>query len=1099
MRARRILSSLILMAAPTCGFAAAADKVEFFEKRIRPVLMNECAECHGEKKQKGGLRVDTREALRRGGDAGPAVVPGDPAKSLLLASIKHLDPDLQMPEKKPKLDNNIISDFEKWIAEGADDPREGTPNREEDSTAVLARAKKMWAFQPVRSQEPPVVADAAWSDRPVDRFLLKAMESKGVKPASDADPYTLIRRLSYILTGLPPSADEVKSFVESATVDRAAAVKATIDRLIASPAYGEHFARQWLDVVRYAETHGAENDDILPEAWHFRDYVIRAFNGDVPFNDLIREHLAGDQLPTPRRYQGCNESVIGTAFLRFVEFNHAAVDVKREESTIVENQLDALGKAFQGLTISCARCHDHKFDPVLQRDYYALFGVMTSSRVLMQQLEDPADFHREDEALRQLKAELKSVLARHWKQNLGTWPQRLNEARAALHASGDFKIENDPKAMPPGWLGVFRNSEANEVEHPFYPLARLARIKPDDALGFEAEWKKISARAIAEDSKPRLASAAQVIGDFTRGDLSGWFRSGGLLTQPTAAGEFTLAADGPSIVRMVQPAGYYSNVLSQRHAGSLRSKDFILDGDRIRVLACGERDARLRLVIENFQGDSVLFASATRDLAVPTLRWFELNIRESWKGRRAYVEFINRDDKPYRGVVGKDKPGMHRDTDGRSAFGVVRVMQEKGAERSTAPLGLTGDFWRTPPSSWDAMVGHFVAEVQTALEAWSSDWCDDRHARLIGALVEAGIFDNQVAGGHPAARLVQAYRELEARIPIGTRTPGLIDDPTALDAQLQSRGEWKLAKDKVPRAFLTALGGAPCGGDRSGRLALAEAIVDPQNPLTARVYVNRVWQWLFGRGLVATSDNFGALGEAPSHPELLDYLATQFIAHGWSTKWLVRELASTRAWQLASEPLAGSGEKDPGNLLLSHAPIRRLTAEMIRDGLLRAPGTLRAEAAGGPSIPVWLPDTLLDEFRPKSGPLDGDNRRSVYLEMRRNFPTDLLRVFDQPKPSASIGRRSLTTVPAQSLALLNDPFVQQQAQRWGAQVAAKKDQPAEIRLEAMYLSAFGRNPVEAEISRARDFLASSGGADEPAAWSEFAHALFNMKEFIFLR
>jgi cytochrome c553 len=1094
MQARRLLPSLISLVAPACALAAARDKIEFFEKRIRPVLVNDCAECHGAKKQKGGLRLDSREALRRGGDTGPAVVPGDPAKSLLLTSIKHLDPDLQMPEKKPKLNATIIADFERWIADGAEDPRESAQTLEADSTAILDRAKKLWAFQPPRPVTPPNVQNDSWSPHPVDRFLQHAMEARDITPTKDADSYTLIRRLTYTLTGLPPTPREVEAFVECAAADRQAAVKAAADRLIASPHYGEHLARQWMDVVRYAETHGAENDDIIPEAWHFRDYIIRAFNSDVPFNQLIREHLAGDQIPSPRRHQGRNESVIGTAFLRFVEFNHAAVDVKREQATIVEDQLDALGKAFQGLTISCARCHDHKFDPVLQRDYYALYGIMTSARVLMQQLEEPAEFHREDDKLRQMKREMKTILARYWKQGLNLWPQQLADARAKLHASGDFKIETDPKAIPAGWLGVFRRPEANEVEHPLYPLARMSRVKIDDAGAFDAEWKKISARARAEDAKPCVASNSELIGDFTRGDLSGWFRSGALLPQPTTAGEFTLAVDGPSIVRTVQPAGYFSNVLSQRHGGSLRSKDFTLDCDRVRVLACGERDARMRLVIENFQGDSVLFASATRDLAVPTLRWFDINIRDAWKGCRAYIEFLTRDDKPYRGVVGKDQPGMHRDTDGRSAFGVVRVLKEKGSERSTVPLTLTSDFWRTPPATWDALIEYFIDEVQTALDAWSSDWCEDRHARLIGALVEAGIFDNQMADGHPAAQLVQACRQIEAKIPIAAHSPGVIDDPTALDAQLQLRGDWKLARETVPRAYLTALGGAPCGGNRSGRLALAKAIANPRNPLTARVYVNRVWQWLFGRGLVATPDNFGILGEAPSHPELLDFLANEFIAHGWSTKWLVRELVATRTWQLSAEPTADALAKDPANLLYSHAPVRRLTAEMIRDALLRVSGSLLEDSAGGPSIPVWLPDSLLDEYRPKPGPLDGGGHRSVYLEMRRNFPTDLLRVFDQPRPAASVGRRSQTTVPAQSLALLNDPFVRQQAQHW----ATKQTQPTELRLQQMYLAAFSRMPTESESERARHFIASSGEPNA-VAWTELAHALFNTKEFIFLR
>jgi len=1092
-------ASLLSIVATARIAAAPADQMEFFEKRIRPILANECVECHGEKKQKGGLRVDSRDALRRGGDTGPAVIPGDPEKSLLLASIKHLDPDLQMPEKKPKLDAEVIADFERWISTGAEDPREAAQSLVTDSAAVLARAKKLWAFQPLKQVSPPEVKDTAWSSRPVDRFLLHTMEAASVTPTKDADPYTLIRRLSFTLNGLPPTADEVTAFAGSAIADRDGAIKAAIDRLIASPRFGEHFARQWMDVVRFAETHGAENDDILPEAWHFRDYTIRAFNSDVPFDQLIREHIAGDQLPSPRRIDGRNESVIGTAFLRFVEFNHAAVDVKREEGTIVEGQLDALGKAFQGLTISCARCHDHKFDPVLQRDYYALYGIMTSSRVLMQQLEEPAQFHREDESLRRLKGEVKSILAHQWRKELETWPQHLADARAKLYASGDLRIETDPKAMPTGWLGVFRNPEANEAEHAFYPLARLARVKLDDAPAFESEWRKVSTLALKEGAKPRLASTAKVIGDFTRGDLSGWFRSGALLEQPTTPGELTLAVDGPAMVRTIQPSGYFSNQLSQRHGGSLRSPDFILDGDRIRVLACGERDARLRLVIENFQGDSVLFAAATRDLAVPTLRWFDLNIRDAWKGRRAYVEFITRDDKPYRGVVGKDKPGMHRETDGRSAFGVVRVLMENGSERSTTPLVLTPDFWRTPPATWDALVNQFLDEVRTALEAWGSDWCEDRHARLINALVVAGIFDNQLAEGHPAARLINEYRQVESRIPVATRTPGVVDDPTALDAQLQSRGDWKLARETVPRAYLSALGAQPCDGKLSGRLALANEIANPGNPLTARVYVNRVWQWLFGRGLVATAENFGALGESPSHPELLDYLATEFMAHGWSTKWLIRELISTRAWQLSSDPTPDALAKDPSNLLRSHAPVQRLSAEMIRDSILRVSGALREESSGGPGVPVWLPDSLLDEFRPKSGPLDGDGRRSVYLEARRNFPTEFLRVFDQPKPSASVSRRSLTTVPAQSLALLNDPFVQQQAQRWGTRLAESSAQSIQQRLNEVYLNAVARPPDAPDVHRASKFLADSGGESSTVAWTDLAHAIFNQKEFIFLR
>lgn len=1101
MRVSRLLASFpLLIALPALAeVAASPEAIEFFEKKIRPALVSECAECHGAEKQKGGLRVDSRDALQKGGDTGPAVVPGDPAKSLLLTSIKHLDPDMEMPRKRPKLDAELIASFEKWIADGAADPRDRPPSPADTAQGVLDRAQRLWAFQPLNPSPPPAVRDTGWSNQPIDRFLLAAMEEKQVTPADDSDAATLIRRLTYILNGVPPTPTEVDAFIKNTARDRSSAINSAIDQLLARPEFGETFARHWMDVVRYAETHGSENDEILPEAWQYRDYLIRAFNADVPYDQFVREHLAGDQLAEPRRTEGRNESIIGTAFWNLTEFNQSPVDVKREEATVVENQIDAIGKAFQGLTLSCARCHDHKFDPVLQRDYYALYGIATSSRVTMRQLEDPAIFHRNDEALLKLKAEIKAALVAHWQKDLAAWPQRFDEARLQLHASGSLKVEPDAKVRPPGWLGVFRHPDMTHPDHPLFVMARMARAKPGDAAAFAKEWTKVRAEVQGEEKNPGVVAGAQVIGDFSSGSFGNWFRSGAISkAMPTPAGEWTLAFEGDDIVRSIQPAGFYSNTISQLQGGSLRSPDFVLDGDRVRVLACGERDARLRLVIENFQGDTVLFANAARDLAVPHLRWFDLTIREAWKGRRAYVELMTRDDKPYVGQVGASEPGMRKPTNWRSAFGVVRVTLEKGNERSGRPLALSPEFWNSSPATWEELVTRFTTEAQQALAAWSSNSCDERQAQLLDGLLDGAVIDNRLNQEHPAAAQVSDYRKLEAQIPVATRIPGVIDDPTARDVALQQRGDWKAAKEIVPRSYLAVFGTQACGGETSGRLALAHAIADPKNPLTARVYVNRVWHWLYGRGLVTSVDNFGSLGDVPSHPALLDYLASEFIVHGWSTKWLVRQIVGTRAWQLSPIPNASAHERDPSNGLFAFAPVRRLESEMIRDGILSASGQLRT-GTPGQSVPVWLPDTLLDQFRPKSGPLDGNGRRSVYLEIRRNFPTDFLRAFDQPKPSAPVGRRSITTVPAQSLALLNDPFVREQSKRWGEKLAADNAVSTTDRIARMYRSAFARRPSVDEGQRALAYLEQCGGTENAAAWAELAHALFNLKEFIFLR
>lgn len=1020
------------------------EQHDFFETKIRPVLVAECYECHGGEKQKGGLALHSREALRKGGESGPAVIPGEPEKSLLIQSIRHSDPDLKMPSKAPKLEDRIIADFVAWVKMGAPDPRTA-PDGKRTAPAntwpeTLAARRAWWCFQPVDSPSVPEPQNSAWSDHPVDRFLLAKMEAKGLTPAAEADPAVLLRRLSFALTGLPPTAEDAERFVGAAAKDRPSAVAGAADRLLGSTAFGERWARHWMDLVRYAETYGSEHDYLNPHAWRYRDYLVRAFNTDLPYDQFAQEQIAGDLLP-PRWNQalGINEALLGTAWHRMIESYASPVDVKREEVSIIDWQIESLGKNFLGLTIQCARCHDHKFDPISDEDFYALYGVFASSRPTLNILDDPKRLIAQDETLVRLKEKMRSELTQAWRESIRSWP------------------------------GAIKLAEKSSLE----PLRALATAKD-----FPKTWAELRARHTAP-----AASEHIVFADFTGGDLGGWRVSGpGLPEKPSAPGVLSLSQDGA--VRAVYPAGFYSDAVSERHGGSLRSPEFIIEKRKVSVLASGAGKARLRLVIENFQNDLLLFEPVNPDLNSATPKWVTMAIKEQWLGRRARIELLTRDDKTCVGEV-KDAAAWAAKTDGRSAFGITRAVFHDGSA-PPAPVALPAEFWNAAPTSWDEAATRFAQLMERAVSAWVEGRASDEQARLLQAALESNLLSNK-----PPPQLVSEFRTSEEKIPFATRAPGVRDDGSAYDAALFPRGDHLVPGPTIRRRWLEVLGGAPLGKADSGRLALAKEVTRRENPLTARVMVNRVWQHLFGRGLVATPDNFGRMGEQPTHPELLDHLATKFMEDGWSVKRLVRYLVTSRAWQTSATASERAREVDPNNLLLSHAEVRRLDAEAIRDSMLALGGNL-APGHTGPGVLVFYRTQIEPTYQPPAGPLDGSGRRSLYLEVRRNFPNEFLTVFDFPKPNTPAGRRTETNVPAQSLALLNDPFVRHQAGLWGKRVAGLESTDDQ-RIRRMYLEAFARPPTNEELGRAVAFL-----NDEPSdPWREFAHACFLMKEFTY--
>ena len=960
--------SVVLFLVPAAVVSAARaddaprpDQVEFFETKVRPVLVEHCYSCHSAtaKKLKANLLLDSAAGLMKGGESGPVIVSGEPAKSRLVDAIHYQNVDLQMPPKK-KLAEKQIADLTAWVKMGAPWPASTA------TTATVAHAEGFdlqkrkashWSWQPVRPVPAPAVKDAAWPRSEIDAFVLARLEENGLAPAAPADGRTLARRAFFDLTGLPPTPAEVNQFVNDPSAN---AFESLVDRLLASPHFGERWGRHWLDLVRYAETFGHEFDYPIPNARQYALYVIRAMNADVPYDQLVSEHVAGDLLPNPRLHptEGFNESLIGSGFWYLGEQVHGPVDVRQHQADRIDNQIDVFGKAFQGLTIACARCHDHKFDAIATKDYYALYGVLESTR-MQQALLDPGG-------------------------KIGEVVARMNQIRA----------------------------EANQlVGKPQTPVSP--------------------------------ASAGSAFETFDKTDYREWFPTGWAFGDaPTQPGDWDSCARG---ARLAPPGVAHSGMLSKKLRGVLRSRSFIIPGHSIDYHLAGvDPGCRVRLIIDGYTMDAyngVLFPGIS--FPVDTggkFQWHRQDVK-MYAGHRAHIEIIDEGD----GWIAVDEIRFNNgDT--------TRPAREDSDPAPIAP---------------DEVLAAKLAEIAKRLD-------------------------------QEAESVPEPMRALA------------VADGDGVDGRVFLRGSHKTLGEAVPRRFIEAIvsAGSPTASPGSARLEIARRLTDPSNPLTARVFVNRVWHHLFGRGIVPSVDDFGVMGQPPTHPQLLANLADRFVKEGWSLKRLVRAMMLTSTYQMASvstDPLAK--EVDPQNMLLHRMPVRRLEAEAVRDAILAVSGRLD-RTVYPPPVEVHLTPFMEGRGRPQqSGPLDGEGRRSVYISVRRNFLPPIMLAFDFPVPFNTIGRRTVSNVPAQALILLNDPFVVEQATTWAKIVFAEPGLSPRQRIERMYEQAFARPPTDQEADEAIAFLHAQGKAlglstddrvNDVRVWADLAHVLFNVKEFIFV-
>ena len=1088
------LSTLLTAGLPLT--TRAASDLEFFEQKIRPVLAEKCFECHSadSKSLKANLLLDSREGFLKGGDTAPALVPGNPEKSPFIAALHYTDPETAMPPKKAggKLPENVIADFSAWVKAGAPWPESKTAKKNSKKFDLEQRRDEHWCWKAPAIQALPSIQRKDWPRTPSDAFVLAKLEAAHLAPAPEADRATLLRRVTFDLNGLPPSVTDLNAFLNDKQPN---ALERVVDRLLASPQFGERWARHWMDLVRYAESRGHEFDPPIPNAWQYRDYLVRAFNTDLPYNAFVKEAIAGDLLPA--RLQagtGANESVLGTGFWFLGEEVHSPVDIRQDEVDRLDNRLDVMGKTFLGVTIGCARCHDHKFDAISQKDYYGMMGVLVSSSQRTVRFETIEQERFASNEIAKLSKETGPALLKFYAQALRPALERLPETLSEARLQSTGKAASEPlgedKKSP--WLKELTAAKASR-EHPLHAFAN-------------AWFAPKSAPISAPNSPPTTPSPSPVIiADYTHPNATPFMQDGfafGLA--PTQSGTPLLGAsfDKPLAGIVEQPSARRQNAWKEitakgdpdpgslkdypRSGQSLRTPEITAGSGSLWYLARGA--GRAYAVVNSHLMIQGPLHGKTLTKWADAGRWEWVQHRlETYQGHRLHVELM---------------------PDGSGDFEVAMVVEsetkqplpEGFAGMETAALAAEGGdpalaLQRILKETLSAMEGNRLANVP-ALNGFAN-WM----VRSLDLLCPPGSNERSALSTNAHAT-IERYQTLCDSFKRQSQVATAMFEGSGADEFLLKRGSPKTPMGPVPRRFLEAVSGVQALPlkEGSGRRELAEIVASASNPLTSRVIVNRVWHHLFGKGIVPTVDNFGVLGQPPTHQELLDTLAVRFSSEmGWSLKTLIRELVLSSTYAMTSVPAeALAEEKDPQNALLHRMNLKRLEGEAIRDTILAVSGRLDLKE-GGPSVPVFMTAFMEGRGKSASGPLDGNGRRSVYIAVKRNFLSPMMLAFDTPIPFNTMGRRNVSNVPAQSLVLMNDLFVVQQAGLWAASLPS--NQSPEAKLRSMYQTAFARAPLGEEIRDALAFIQDQAAAlgvspSDPRVWSDFAHVLFNAKEFI---
>ena len=1170
-----------------------AEDIKFFEKNIRPLLEDKCYRCHShsvpsKKKLKGNLFLDSRIDIIQGGNEGPAALPGKAKESLILKFVTHEDIDERMPPKEKEwLSKKEINDLTVWIDNGMAWPDEPRPKGAEgyrDLFDIHRRKELHWAWNLLKEPVKPNNSNQAHT---IDKFIESKLTQNKLAMSPRASKEKLIRRAYLDITGLLPSPKDTEDFIMDSSPN---AFSKVIDKLLADKAYGERWARHWLDLMRYAESYGHEFDYSIPNAYQYRDMVIRSLNNDVTHDQWLKDHVAGDLLKNPRidKDTGLNDSLIATGQWFFFEASHAPVDVKEDEVLRLNNQIDTFSKSFLALTVACARCHDHKFDAITAKDFYALSGYLQSSR-RQEALMDPSGkitaAKREIEKLRnsQSKSQVdsptikylraayelfsekpsnhstgKSIIFEDFENGYGKWTAKgdafgdrpLSEKYKTHHSVTNFKGKqyvcsyhpHQAKGNPDDRKGTLTSPEfiinSKNIsflvaggKHVKKTCVNLS-IDGKDVLsqtGFNnydlreiswdvQKWKGKKARiTLVDDQKGGWGHITADRFIFNDGEvlffkkplllvskeyglnpetLKHWvseFKQAfnddqhplHLLSQ-ASAGNFTEAknklqnkiakaqnSDKSNLTKLLEDfsSDEYKNVkltgqafntrktpgyidsgeLAKQFQGVARTKDFIVDGP-LHIKVSGN-NTKVRVIIEDYfldERNSLLFRGLIQKIDSKSPKWITIaSDLPRYKGRKAYVEFI--DNSP------------------KGSFKVEEIRIGNG---------------KNPPEQFNKEYVIFA----------NSSSPKDLADKIIKSNALAQLVSTK-ADLNPSSNENNIQKQIDiiaSKIPSPIKAMALTDG-YPIDNYVYDRGSHAKKGINAPRAFLEAFSGPTQSQTEtgSGRLGLADKILKDARHFLARVQVNRIWLHLFGKGIVPTPDDFGVLGMKPTHPELLDHLALKFIELGWSNKKMIKYIMSSATYQQTSKITNPKYESlDPINNYYHRAQVRRLEGEIIRDIILQSSGKLKPEMYG-PSTPTHLTSFMTGRGRPRSGPLDGNGRRSIYLAVRRNFLNPFFLTFDFPIPAQAIGKRNSTNVPAQALSLLNDPFISSQVEIISSQIEEMKSQGTDDKqiIDSLFLKFYSRKASDLEKTMLSSLLSNR------ETIKQFVHILINKKEF----
>jgi len=1071
---------------PVDAKGLSAEKLAFFESRIRPLLHAQCIECHGDDAQEGKLRLDSRHGWEQGGESGPAILPGKPEASLLIKAVQYADKDLKMPPENP-LSAEEVSLLAEWVRQGAMDPRldardASAQPESNDWAEEFQRRLDWWSLKPLTNPEPPVVVEERWSRTPVDRFIHFGLSATGLQPAPVAEPEVLLRRLSFVFTGLPATSAQRARFLQQWSVNSTTAYETLVEELLNAPHFGERFARHWMDAVRYTDTYGYEWDVPAKGAFEYRDYLIRAFNGDVGFDTFLREQLAGDLVNPPRVNPelGINESIIGPMFYHMGEHRHGtSLAYNGVHQEMVNNKIDAFSKVFLATTVACAKCHNHKLEAVSQRDYYALGAVFMTPRWVSRPADAPGKNDAAITRLKELRRLIRDDVAKQW-----------------------AVVELPPFA----WRAPLDMPDAPQptLEDIGYPLVKLLKAEGN----LETTWTTLASEwATTRAARVKAKEAFQTLADFSQSQVpAGWVTDGDGMTHGWVDDATPLIAlEGEAVVARLLPRGYHTHALSSKLPGALRMPpQHLVPHQFVSLqLAGGEFGGYLQMDENSILHEGVGVLNQVQ----PTWRSFG---DTAMKGgvTKVTIDFVTSSLNPNFPARVGIVPGLANTDlgyDKRSWLSITGIVAHDAGGTPQDTLDSFASLYGGPaPRTLDEADGRITAWFSAAVQRWCAGQSRPGDRQVIDWLLTHRFLPNQALVDSPLAALLAEYRRVEQQLAFPRAVNSMDERESAKSGlYLNVRGNYDTLGEQVQPDFLQMFAGrnTVAQSTGSGRMELAESLLHPEHPLTSRVYVNRVWQWVFGTGLVTTPDDFGRLGDKPSHPELLDWLARDFMRQGWSTKQLVRQLVLSESFKQSGVVSEAARQRDPANRRLHHYPTQRMEAEAIRDAMLAVSGRLDGKLYGRPVNPSRPAEDAAKRLF--SGPLDGDGRRSLYLTMSIMAPPKFLMTFDLPDLRLPSGRRNVTNVPTQALLLLNDPLVDALARHWAAGLIKTPHASPEERLDSMFVTAFGRTPTESEKVKWTALLQSvvtlpDVMADE-AAWTQLAHTIFNSQEFIYYR